>query len=576
MRETQASTSEVKRGAVYIRESTREQDKGFSPEKQRDAAYDYAKKNNIKVVGVYKDLMSGTTAERPQFQRMLADALQKKFDVVIVYHTSRFARNRVDASSLKKQLRKNGVEFVSVSQPNVGDPDRPETQLSEGMQELFDEHQSNVISFWVRSGLGQKRKEGYMLGNPPLGYYKKKGNPDDWFVDEKEKQVVLEMFELYASGNHSLADTAILLNKRGYAAKTGNPFMYSGLPSILKNRAYLGMSPSADPEIPEVKGRHEAIVTVELFNKVQSVFEARRGRLGRPPAPHRFYLLQGMIFCHRCRKQSKDAPVKPNGVKLTPSMHASASVSKSGAERHHYTCKFYKENKSCKQKPVLCKVIDDQVLAYLGSMQMPEDVVDMVSENIAEMFDGTKNVMGGQHLDKVAALQRRLEKLKNMFLHDDNMPEEKYRADADQIKAEIKELEQIEVAPSVLSLNREQMIEASREFVRKIPKMIAERSLSDDELQGWIRQVIKRVWVKGDKVVEIEPHDEYKRLFAAIRKVYNQPPPSPHGLKFDRQSPSTGRFDIFATSLRNIHHPPSTPKIRDQKITLSGQTFLEP
>jgi hypothetical protein len=57
--------------------------------------------------------------------------------------------------------------------------------------------------------------------------------------------------------------------------------------------------------------------------------------------------------------------------------------------------------------------------------------------------------------------------------------------------------------------------------------MIAERSLSDDELQGWIRQVIKRVWVKGDKVVEIEPHDEYKRLLAAIRKVYNQPPSSP-------------------------------------------------
>lgn len=527
MRETQASPLGVRRGAVYIRESTREQDKGFSPDKQRDATHEYAKKNNIKVVGVYKDLMSGKTAERPQFQQMLNDAQMKKFDVVIVYHTSRFARNRTDASSLKKQLRQNGVDFVSVSQPSVGDPDRPETQLSEGMQELFDEHQSNVISFWTRSGLHQKRKEGYMLGNVPLGYYKKKNNPDDWFVDQKEKKVVLEMFQLYGSGNYSLTDTAIALNKRGYTAKTGNPFMYSGLPSILKNKVYLGMIPSTDPEYPEAKGKHEAIVPVDLFNKVQKVFEERCFRLGRPPAPHRFYLLQGIIFCHRCRKQNRSQVVKPNGVKLTPSMHATAGVSKSGSERHHYTCKFYRENKSCDQKPVLCKIIDDQVLAYLGSMQMPEGLVEVVSGDVEKMIDNMEIHLGGKDQDKLAGLQRRLSKLKTMFLNDDDMSEDEYRVEADKIKMEMRDVELSQAAPVVLPLNREQMVYASREYIRNIPKQIAERSLSDDELRGWIRLAIKRVWVKGDKVVEIEPHDDFKRLFAATWKVYNQPPSSP-------------------------------------------------
>jgi hypothetical protein len=191
---------------------------------------------------------------------------------------------------------------------------------------------------------------------------------------------------------------------------------------------------------------------------------------------------------------------------------------------HHYTCKFYKENRSCHQKPVPCKTIDDQVLDFLGSMEMPEEMVDIVGETMAAMFDNHQVRFGDKDRGRLALLQRRLVKLKTMYLHDDDMPEEKYRTEADALKAEISTLEQAETNTDVLPLNREQMIYTSREFVRRIPKQIANRSLSPDELRGWIRQVIKRAWVKGNKVVEIEPHDEYKRLFAAIRKVYNQPP----------------------------------------------------
>lgn len=516
----------VKRGAIYIRESTKEQDKGYSPEKQREAMREYCAKNGIKVVATYKDLMSGKTAERPEFQRMLADALAKKFDVVLVYHSSRFARNRTDASMLKKQLRKNGVEFVSVSQPTIGDPNRPESQLSEGLQELFDEHQSNVISFWVRSGLNQKRKEGYMLGNPPLGYYKQPGNPKDWFVDPKEKEIVLEMFQLYGSGNYSLTEVAVLLNKRGYTAKTGNPFMFSGLPSILRNRVYLGLIPSTGDDIPDAKGKHEAIVPQDLFDKVQEVFRERRGHLGRPSAPHRFYLLQGMAFCYRCRKQIKDHATKPNGPKLTPSLHC-MSQGKPGAERHSYVCKFYKENRSCRQKPVPCKVIDDQVLAFLGSMQMPEDAVEQVVGHIIGMFENRELHFSDKDNNKLDALRRRLSKLKDMYLHDDDMPEEAYRTQADEIKVEIKALEEAETKDDLRPLDKDRIVKASREFIRRIPQLIASGRLSNTELRGWIQLAIKRVWVKGNKVVEIEPRDDFKRMFVATLKVYNQRPPSP-------------------------------------------------
>jgi DNA invertase Pin-like site-specific DNA recombinase len=547
MGEDKHMSRSVKRGAMYIRESTKEQDKGYSPEKQRSAIREYAANNGIKVVATYKDLMSGRTAERPEFQQMLADALAKKFDVVIVYHSSRFARNRSDASSLKKQLRKNGVEIISVTQPSVGDANRPETQLAEGLQELFDEHLSNNISMWTRSGFEQKRKEGYMLGNPPLGYYKKPGNPRDWFVDPKQKEIVLEMFQLYGSGNHSLTDVAVELNKRGYTAKTGNPFMFSGLPSILTNRVYLGLIPSKSDDLPDAKGKHEAIVPQDLFDKVQEVFRERRGHLGRPAAPHRFYLLQGMVFCHRCRKQIKDHATKPNGPKLTPSLHC-MSQGKPSAEHYSYVCKFYRENRSCRQKAVPCKVIDDQVLAFLGSMQMPEEAVEQVVGHIVGMFENRELHFSDKDHNKLDSLRRRLEKLKTMYLHDDDMPEERYRAEADEIKAEIKTLEEAETKDDLRPLDKERIVKASREFIKRIPQLIASGRLSETELRGWIQLAIKRVWVKGKKVVEIEPRDDFKRLFAATLKVYNQPPlGSPASKIRDQQGPppKRGGFLLF-------------------------------
>lgn len=77
----------------------------------------FAERNGMTIVGEYIDrAKSATTANRPEFQRMIADSKRNGFEVVLVWKLDRFARNRYDSANYKAQLRKNGVKVVSATE----------------------------------------------------------------------------------------------------------------------------------------------------------------------------------------------------------------------------------------------------------------------------------------------------------------------------------------------------------------------------------------------------------------------------------------------------------------------------
>jgi hypothetical protein len=116
------------RAVAYVRESTEEQGQGFSPDAQREGIRRFAPENNLELIGEYCDFHSGwrKSEARPEFQRLMADAAAGKFDVVLVYHTSRLARNQVEARRYKQLLREHlGIRVISVwrVRPDGSDPE---------------------------------------------------------------------------------------------------------------------------------------------------------------------------------------------------------------------------------------------------------------------------------------------------------------------------------------------------------------------------------------------------------------------------------------------------------------------
>jgi site-specific DNA recombinase len=123
-----------RRAVAYIRESTEEQGCGYSPDGRRQALARYAAEHGMRLVEEYIDFETGRLAgKRPGFQRLIDDAMER-FEVVLVFHTSRFARNTVEAKRYKKLLRSElGIDVISVTQPLGANADDPAAFLSESV-----------------------------------------------------------------------------------------------------------------------------------------------------------------------------------------------------------------------------------------------------------------------------------------------------------------------------------------------------------------------------------------------------------------------------------------------------------
>lgn len=537
MKPTSPQNSAWKRAAAYIRESSEEQDKGFSPENQRKRIEEYAHANSLRIVASYKDLVSGRDAKkRDDFQRMMDDAMQHKFDVILIFHTSRFARNVSDARQYKDLLRKKlNIDVISITQ-NFGDWSDPSAFLNEGINELFDEHQSRQISFWVRSNLMEKRMQGKKIANPPFGYYKKEVGYDPerqrkiyeskWHVEPTEAKWVKKIFTWYATGTESFSDIAHRLNEAKVRTKYGNPFTYSSIKDIIKNRAYIGCTTSPRRSLPEIPNTHEAIISKELFDKVQDARTTRRHGNGRPVAQHRFYLLQGIVYCEACRKREKAHASRYQNT-FSPVMYCQSKVNDKGEEDKRYICKFRKEDRTCKQPLVTCDIIDQQVIQFMGSFSLPKDVIEMTISKLRSKLDtvrehpDTKDGGNTELEKKLRRLDAQKNRLNVQFEKYGEIPEDEY---AERLRAIKQQMAVIEsqlgistiITPKHTTLTTEDKISAVQKFLTDFPAFFAK--LPEDEKRAWVQMCIKRVWVKNKKVVAIEPHDEFTPLFKAFKE----------------------------------------------------------
>jgi site-specific DNA recombinase len=162
----------MRQGLNYLRVSSRRQvDKGFDEDglslpAQREACQRYASEHGISIVGEYIERgESARTADRPEFQAMLARIQQARdVEVVVVHKVDRFARNLEDHVTVRALLRRLGVELVSVVEPL---DDSPQGRLTEGIHALMAEFYSANLAAEIRKGMSQKANKAAGPTRPP-------------------------------------------------------------------------------------------------------------------------------------------------------------------------------------------------------------------------------------------------------------------------------------------------------------------------------------------------------------------------------------------------------------------------
>ena len=274
--------------------------------------------------------------------------MEHRFDVVLVFHTSRFARNTVEAKRYKKLLRSElGIDVISVTQPLGADADDPAAFLSESVHEIFDEYYSVSLSFWTKMGLREKARQGLLTGSLPWGYVK--GEDGIAQPDPERAPYVRQLFEMYATGRHTDRTLAEWLNVNEQRTARDRAFGVDTVREMLCNAAYAGYVSARRDTTKTIKGLHEPIIEEALFDRVQEM-RRQRARTLKPGRPSQRYLLRGLARCERCQGKMQGTAI---GRKLVP----------------RYYCATRRADHSCDQPLVHADLVEDQLVEFIADFK---------------------------------------------------------------------------------------------------------------------------------------------------------------------------------------------------------------
>ena len=478
------------RAVAYVRESTEEQGQGFSPDAQRQAIAKFAAENDLELVGEYCDFHSGwrKSEARPEFQRLMADAAAGDFECVLVFHTSRFARSQVEARRYKQLLRERlSIRVVSVTQPMGEDPSDPSAFLAESIHEMFDEYYSVSLSFWTRSGLREKARQGHLVGSLPWGYVR---DPASKLAipDPERSPLVRQMFERYTTGHESDRSLADWLNAKGARTARDRQFSKDTVREMLCNAAYAGYVSGLRDKTRAIEGLHEAIVTDELFEKVQEI-RSWRTRVVKPGRPSEEYLLRKLLCCERCGAR----------------MHGTRG-SRAGVRR--YQCSTRRHHGDCTQAIVKAEPLEDQLVAWLHAFQPDATLRDLVLDTIR----AATQQHPGDDQERRRSLLTQLDRLQDLYVLGD-LTKPRYIMRRQTLEEELQRL----APPADPDLDRAQeLLGDFARFWHAEPNPAERRKL--------LASLFDHVWQDNGIIVAGGPRPAVARSFKAIDQARPKPP----------------------------------------------------
>ena len=314
--------------AFYIRLS-KEDDSDKESESvtnQRSLLTEFAREQRLAIYDTYiDDGYSGTSFDRPDFQRLIADIKAKKVNMVLTKDMSRLGRDYIQTGYyLEKFFPMNGVRYISLLDgvdTGIDSSINDITPFKAIMNDMYAKDISKKITSVKRD---KQRKGQFIGGKASYGYMISKEHKNTIEIDPPAAEVVRRMFALALEGK-SCREIAVMLNNEGvptpsqYAKLTsGKKGAHSGKWSservtfMLKNEVYIGNMVQGrirkinykidtcrklpPEEWTVVDGTHEPIVDEDTFRKVQLMIASRTNTRSRT---HEF-LLKGLIYCHEC------------------------------------------------------------------------------------------------------------------------------------------------------------------------------------------------------------------------------------------------------------------------------------
>jgi site-specific DNA recombinase len=282
---------------AYARVSSKEQEKeGFSIPAQQKLLHGYAEAHGLRILEEFIDIETAKQAGRTNFEELVRYLKSHStVRIVLVEKTDRLYRNlkdwvRLDDLDIEIHLVKEAVILSRDS--------RSSEKFVHGIKVLMAKNYIDNLSEEARKGMQEKAEQGIWPSMAPVGYLNVVG-PDGRKTiapDPQAAPVIAHLFGWYATGTLSIREAAKKARSAGLVhRRSGKAVTSSSLHAILRNRIYTG---EFEWNGHLYRGKYQALITRELFERVQGVLDGRQAKKTRR-AKHDF-AFSGLISCGHC------------------------------------------------------------------------------------------------------------------------------------------------------------------------------------------------------------------------------------------------------------------------------------
>ena len=502
--------------ALYIRLSKEDESEGPSQsvQNQESLLREFVQQHRLSVYDTYvDDGWSGTSFDRPDFQRMIGDIEARKVNMVITKDLSRLGRDYIMTGHyMERYFPEHRVRYISLLDGIDTGVDSTANDITP-FRAIMNDMYAKDISKKIKSVKRDKQRKGQFIGGKPAyGYKMHPTEKNKIVIDEEVAPVVRRIFALALSGM-SCRNIATRLNQEGiptpatYAnLPVARPGPYTGLWSseriseMLQNETYIGnmvqgrsvkisyKSKKCLRQAPAnwvvVEGTHEPLVDGETFRKVQLLVGSRKHTRSRTYD----FLLKGLIFCHEC------------GYPLAVLNRKNAR----GEDVLYFVCRTYQRFTKagvCTCHSIKEKTVTDAVVAKVREVCQaclkPDELLPMAREAVENAGKGSGLKMELQDLQsRIDSLTAKLDRMYTDRLNG-LLPEADFQRIFSRIKGEREQLEEKRKALAFQQKSPAPSEDRARELVQRFIETAGES-------RELLVSLIERVELTEDKEVIIK------------------------------------------------------------------------
>lgn len=347
------------KSVILARVSTEEQkDAGNSLPSQIMRIERYCTDKGFEVVNTFSFDESAYKRKRDEFDKILDFLKQTDEKIAVCFDkVDRLSRNVFDkrVSELYEKAVSDEIELHFVSDGQVINSQMSAVEKFQfGMSLGLAKYYSDAISDNVRRAFEQKRRKGEVTGYCVLGYI----NTDDVsgnktiVPDPRRAHLLVKVFEMYASGLHSVKSIASEISEMDLTNRQDKPVTKSTIYRILNETFYYGLAYSKKYDL-YYPHKYARLIDKRLYDQCQEVRKKRKKTPSKVSSKD--FVFSGMLTCADC------------GCAISPELKRK----KSGREYRLYSCTNSKG--VCKRRYVnendLLKPIQD-ILDQFGSISL--------------------------------------------------------------------------------------------------------------------------------------------------------------------------------------------------------------